>query len=202
MKAQRLSGYIILSLSSIQDCTLDEFIKAPSYVLSDELSYYSSNIRSISKTSLDKAIRKDYLTKGHFSEADKRRFHRLRLMQSAIYKYEVSYSIEPLSKILKFYEKEAERCLIFESNNLVDDYLEVLKMFHLNSFLYQRKSSPRFVDHLFFKTAYISKNKLLRLLSGKGRGVYREVFELIPLILDKDFKNNLDSIHRKIYREG
>ncbi|MCP5501695.1 MAG: hypothetical protein H7A25_17465 [Leptospiraceae bacterium] len=52
MKAQELSGYIIISLSSIKDGTLDKFIKAPSYVLSDQVSYYSSNIFLISKISL------------------------------------------------------------------------------------------------------------------------------------------------------
>ena len=78
------------------------------------------------------------------------------------------------------------------------DFSELVKIFRLNSFLYQRVTNPRLADQLYFRAGFISEKKLNRMLSGKGRSVFSETFSIMEIILDKDFVNNVDTIRPKI----
>ncbi|MEM7179536.1 MAG: hypothetical protein AAF518_01380 [Spirochaetota bacterium] len=199
MNSPTLPGYLTVSLFAIELCSLEEFLQAPADMLADEYAYYAGNLKQQNSYATDKTLRKTELKQKNIWQ---QRWLRLQALAEHCYKYELSYSTQSLGQLTNIEEETPERMLVLQSQNLPEDFLELVRIFHLNSFLYQRNSSPRFVDQMYFKAGYISQNKLQRMLEGKGRGVYSETFQILRPVLDRDFASNVDSISGRHYLEG
>jgi hypothetical protein len=173
-------------------------VQAPDYILADDYSFYAGNMKFPYQASLDKTVKAKEL-QSSIPKSWKNRFSRLQKVAPRYYKYELSYTNDSIASIVQSVKSEnTNRLLIFKSTDLVGDFSELVKIFRLNSFLYQRIANSRLADQLYFRAGFISEKKLNRMLLGKGRNVFSETFRLMEIILDKDFVNNVDTIRPKL----
>jgi hypothetical protein len=198
MNTYEIGGHLVTVLRPVISCDLETFVQAPGYILTDDYSFYAGNMKFPTYANSDKTVKEKEL-QNSIPKSWTNRFSRLQKITTRYYKYELSYTNDPIPSIVQSVKSEnTSRLLIFKSNDLVGDFSELIKIFRLNSFLYQRFAKPRLVDQLYFRAGFISEKKLNRMLLGKGRGVFAETFRLMQIILDKDFANNVDTIRPKL----
>lgn len=198
MNPYEISGHLVVVLRPVISCDLETLVQAPDYMLADDYSFYAGNMKFPFQASVSKTVKAKEL-QSSIPNSWINRFNRLQKVTSRYYKYELSYTNDSIQSIVQSVNSEnTNRLLIFKSTDLVGDFSELVKIFRLNSFLYQRVTNPRLADQLYFRAGFISEKKLNRMLSGKGRSVFSETFSIMEIILDKDFVNNVDTIRPKI----
>jgi|GEM_PF-2920873 len=198
MNPYEISGHLVVVLRPVISCDLETLVQAPDYMLADDYSFYAGNIKFPIRASISKAVKAKDL-QSLIPNSWTNRFSRLQKVTARYYKYELSYTNDSIQSIVQSVKSEnTNRLLIFKSTDLVGDFAELVKIFRLNSFLYQRIANSRLADQLYFRAGFISEKKLNRMLLGKGRSIFSETFRIMEIILDKDFVNNVDTIRPKI----
>lgn len=198
MKNYEVTGYLVVVLRTVEFCDLETLTKIPNSILADEYSFYSGNIKLLSKNDTKKTIRAKEL-QNSIPKSWTSRFNRLQKIHSRYYKYELHYTNDSISSIVSSVKSEnVNRLLVMQSKDMIGDFSELVKIFRLNSFLYQRLTKARLADQLYFRAGFISEKKLDRMLTGKGRSIYAETFQIMDIILDKDFTKNVDNLRPKI----
>lgn len=198
MNPYEIVGHLVVVLRPVISCDLETLVQEQDYILADDFSFYAGNIKFPYQASLNKTVNAKEL-QNSIPKSWTNRFTRLQKVIARYYKYELSYTNDSIASIVQTVKSEnTNRLLIFKSTDLVGDFSELVKIFRLNSFLYQRIANSRLADQLYFRAGFISEKKLNRMLLGKGRSIFSETFRLMDIILDKDFVNNVDTIRPKI----
>ncbi|MEM7184513.1 MAG: hypothetical protein AAF518_26690 [Spirochaetota bacterium] len=125
------------------------------------------------------------------------RMQRLGLLAHDMLFYQLEYSNSSFQEIESYAKgQKSERLLVFSSYDLVNHYSKLLKIFRLNSFLYNRLTNLELCENLFLNSGYIRKGKLDAVLDGEGRSVSENTFQYIEPVLDVDYAKDVTRIHR------
>ncbi len=196
MKQSKLEGFLVVCLHNVPSFNVQEIRKE---IINAEfnplLAYYVNYSLPVSVTT-DTFLQMPKLV-------NQQRLKRLQFVAQNIYRFEIFHSTELMSSILhSSKEEEPDRLIIFQTNNLVQNYVKLIELFSFNSFLFQRDIHLQDQSSLFIPAGFIGKNKLNRMLQGKGNRVNPFTFQVIKPVLDRDFVQNVDTIHHKIYERN
>ncbi len=193
-----LEGFVYILIKGIAPLEMQDFSRMvlSERTVKDELSYlfYKYNMKKVEQKEEYPAIHPFDITE-NFSEKYKTRFNRLNTIASNCSHYTIKHTTEPLNQIKEYAKRNKnERLIVFHVYNLVEEYLEAVKIFKLNSFLYQRDINPRIATNAYSGSGYIYKKSLDRLLKGKAKGVNDSTFKVMELVFDKELDSNLTVI--------
>ena len=111
--------------------------------------------------------------------------------------YQLEYTNSSIKEIESYAKRQgAERLVVFSCYDLVAHYNKLIKIFRLNSFLYNRLTNLQLCENLFLNSGYIRKGKLDAVLDGEGRSVSENTFQYIEPVLDVDYAKDVTRIHR------
>lgn len=193
-----LEGFVYILIKGIAPLEIEEFSRMviSERTVKDELSYlfYKYNMKRVEQKNEYPAIHPFDITE-NFLEKYKTRFKRLSAIAPGCCHYTIKHTTEPINQIKEYAKKNKnERLIIFHVYNLVEEYLEAVKIFKLNSFLYQRDINPRIATNAYSGSGFICNKSLDKLLKGKGKAVNDSTFKVMELIFDKEFESNLTVI--------
>lgn len=202
-----VEGKIIIFLESLSpDIDLQNYIRLAK---EDDLNLDNSNVTRYLTYYLKKAKKRygyypslsiDDIRDDMFFANYRERFNRIQSLLADMYFYSVEHSTSSIQDIIKHAEQNnITRVLIFSTIDLVADYLELLKIFKLNSFLSYREMNSSLSPELYSKYGFIRNKRIGNIFQGKGKGIGRYTFEAFELLLDKEIGSNLTYINKAAY---
>lgn len=187
-----VEGRIAIMLNSLSPNTIENYVKevkedelntteTPSNrFLSQNLKSYKKVFRTYPSVYFEEIIEPDFIPKY------RTRFNRLSIFMSSMYYFKIMYTNSSIKEIIQYAdENRVSRVLVFPTHKLVDDYLKIVKIFKLNSFLSCRELNELHSPNLYSRTGFIRKKKVTKMLKGKGRAVSKFTFRTLELELDK-----------------
>lgn len=131
----------------------------------------------------------------NFISQYKIKYDRLYRISERFYSYHIQHTFENPNSILQYSkEQKADRLIVFKSSNIVDNYLRIIKILKLNSFMYRRELNANLSSNLYSPAGFIQDKKLNMLLRGKGKSVSDTTFKILQLVFDKELNSNLVTI--------
>jgi hypothetical protein len=192
MSKLQSSGYILVGLKEVEALQMEELIRQ-GFDPEPSLQFISRNLLKEKFFAEPKDVRE-------VGDSYILRLNRLQKMAPFVFHYSISCSGQSLTSIIQNSRTKFDRILVFQTNSIEKHNIELLKLFRVNSFLYSRMIRFREFTNFFIHFGHISKNKIQRMLyQNKAYGVTPYTFQVIPLVLDKDFKNGIDRMVPKVY---
>lgn len=125
----------------------------------------------------------------------KERFVRLSKLAYENYYFIIEQTSSDVRRIIKYArEEKAARAIVFGSVNLIEDAQRIIKIFKLNSFLFQREANLSLAQNLFNSFGFIKKKTLSLILEAKAKHVNDSTFKVIQLLQDDNFESNITTI--------
>ncbi|MCP5502605.1 MAG: hypothetical protein H7A25_22090 [Leptospiraceae bacterium] len=135
----------------------------------------------------------------NFHNKYKCRFERLHSLINGMYHFKIIHTLSSIQNIINYSKsKKITRILVFNSIDLVSDYMEILKIFKLNSFLSYREMNIFQSTNLYSNNGFIRNKTINRLFEGKGKGkgIGKYTFEALELSIDMEVNSNLSYINK------
>lgn len=196
----KIQGNIFIRLYSLEQIKIEDFCKAvetmdwkilnsPSYKF---IYYY---LKRKSHTGNYPVFLKEDIPLLEKDKNYQERFFRLSRLALENYYFTIEQTSSDVKQILQYSrEEKASRSIIFNSNNLIEDFQRVIKILKLNSFLFLREANLSLAQNLFNPFGFIKKETLSAIMEAKAKHVNDSTFKVIELLQDVDFESNLTVI--------
>ena len=195
-----VSGIIFILLKKLTPISLDEYIKKMKegtidFSSESSFDFFTYNLKKNSNNRAYPSVYHEDVLNANFISQYKIKYDRLYRISERFYSYHIQHTFENPNSILQYSkEQKADRLIVFKSSNIVDNYLRIIKILKLNSFMYRRELNANLSSNLYSPAGFIQNKKLNMLLKGKGKSVSDTTFKILQLVFDQELHSNLVTI--------